>query len=87
MKHKPIPYDEDKANIIGVNNGHMSRAHWNLLCSIRDVKLFCAGIKPHRFWRLKDVKYYFGVTGGKEKVLEQLLKMYKEIEDVKESKV
>jgi len=46
---------------------------WNLLCSVRDLTMFCKfGMKPHRHWRLKDVKAYFGVKGSKEKVLEKV---------------
>ena len=29
-------------------------------------------MKPHRNWRLKDVKWYFGIKGNKGKVLTQL---------------
>lgn len=60
-----------------INGNTSSRAYYNLVVSIRDVSLFTKGIKPHRFWRLNDVKTYFGVTGGKDKVLEQL-KAYKD---------
>lgn len=47
-------------------------AFYNLVLSKRDVALFCMGMKPNRYWRLKDVKEYFGVKGSKEKVKEQL---------------
>ena len=56
----------------------MSRAYWNLVVSIRDVKLFKIGLKPNRNWRLKDVKWYFGIKGSKDKVLTQL-EAYKEL--------
>ena len=56
--------------------GHAKKFYWptwNLLCSIRDLTMFCKhGMKPHRHWRLKDVKAYFGIKGSKEKILEQL---------------
>ena len=29
-------------------------------------------LKPHRNWRLKDVKNYFNITGNTTKVLNQL---------------
>jgi hypothetical protein len=48
---------------------------YNLLLSIRDMKMFCFGMKPNARWRMKDVKTYFGVKGNKEKVLEQLEEM------------
>ena len=46
---------------------------WNLLCSVRDLTMFCKfGMRPNRRWRLKDVKAYFGISGNKEKILAQL---------------
>ena len=45
---------------------------WNLICSIRDLKLFCKGIKPHRHWKITPVKKYFGMTGNKETMLAKL---------------
>jgi hypothetical protein len=55
-----------------INGKRSTRAYYNLVVSIRDVSLFSNGIKPNRNWRLKDVKWYFGVKGGTDKVLEQL---------------
>ena len=45
---------------------------WNLSLSIRDLKLYCKGIKPYRKWRITPVKKYFGMTGHKEVLLEKL---------------
>ena len=45
---------------------------WNLALSLRDLKLYCKGIKPHRRWRITPVKKYFGMTGHKEVLLEKL---------------
>ena len=45
---------------------------WNLSLSIRDLKLYCKGIKPHRRWKIPPVKKYFGMTGHKEVLLEKL---------------
>ncbi len=72
--------DKDKMFMYGDSNGSrpMSRAYWNLVISIRDVGLFCKGIAPNRHWRLKHVKEYFGVKGGKEKIYDQLNKMLEE---------
>ena len=47
-------------------------ALYNLAVSVGQVKLFSKGIKPSRHWRLKDVKYYFGLVGGTDKILSQL---------------
>lgn len=55
-----------------INGNGSLKGYYNLVVSIRDLKLFCLGIKPNRFWRLKDVKEYFGITGNKESVLVDL---------------
>tara|TARA_R110000824_G_scaffold318308_2_gene505527 strand:+ start:1197 stop:1520 length:324 start_codon:yes stop_codon:yes gene_type:complete len=58
------------------NTSHgLNRGHYNLICSKRDLMLFTKGIKPHRQWRLKDVKTYFGIKGNAESVLSQLIKI------------
>ena len=57
---------------LSINGAQSSRAFYNLVVSIRDVSLFSKGIKPHRGWRITDVKNYFGVKGNPTKVLVQL---------------
>jgi len=49
-----------------------------LISSIAAMKLFCHGITPYRGFRLADIKYYFGVKGSKQKVL-QALEAIKEV--------
>jgi hypothetical protein len=75
-------FEEDKETMFRYidSNGSrpMSRAYWNLVVSIRDVGLFCEGIAPNRHWRLKHVKEYFGVKGGKQKIYDQLNEMLDE---------
>ena len=65
-------------SILSMNGNPMHRGYYNLVVSIRDVKLFVAGMKAHRSWRLKDVKDYFGVKGNKDNVLKQLIRLRKE---------
>lgn len=77
-QEKPISFKQgtqfmrDLETPIKINGNDSLRGYYNLVISIRDVNLFCAGMKPHRFWRLKDVKEYFGITGNKQTVLEHL---------------
>ena len=72
-KIKGTQFEQDLTKTIGMNDGVMAVGVYNLIVSIRDMKLFCKiGMKPHRRWRMKDVKWYFGVNGGKDKVLTQL---------------
>lgn len=57
---------------INVNGVEIPVFYYNLVLSIRDLKLWIAGIRPHRHWKLKDVKNYFQVTGNATSILEQL---------------
>jgi len=51
-------------------NSGINKGMWNLITSKRDLSLFCKGIMPHRKWRLKHVRDYFGLfdTHKKEDV-------------------
>ena len=62
--------DEDK--VLNVNGTPMAKGYWNLIVSIRDVSLYTKGIKPHRNWKITDVKNYFGVKGNPNAVLDYL---------------
>lgn len=61
--------DIDSSNRCGDN---VNIGVYNLIVSTRDLKLFTKGIKPHRNWKLKDVKNYFGLRGDKHKILKSL---------------
>ena len=62
---------------LDVNGHNMGRGMWNLIISIRDMSLYSKGIRPHRNWKVTNLKRYFGIKGNTEKCLEQL-KAYKE---------
>ena len=69
---KGTQFEADLGKALNVNGAQASRGWWNLICSVRDVNLFCKGIKPTRGWRFTDVKWYFGVSGNKQKVAKTL---------------
>jgi hypothetical protein len=71
-------YQLDLQRPLSINGAQSSRAFYNLVVSIRDVSLFSKGIKPHRGWRITDVKNYFGVKGNPTKVLAQLQELREE---------
>ena len=50
---------------------------WNLSLSIRDLRLYTKGIKPHRAWKISDLKRYFGMNGNKDDLLNKLLAVRK----------
>ena len=65
-------FQEDLGKSIDVNGTPMPVGYWNLIVSIRDVKLYSKGIKPHRMWKISDVKWYFGVKGSAQQIAETL---------------
>lgn len=67
-----------KDAVIAINDGYMTRGWYNLVVSIRDLGLYQKGIKPHRNWRITDVKNYFGIKGNKTKLYDQLLQLREE---------
>jgi hypothetical protein len=71
-------YERDCHYAIQINDKIASRGWYNLVLSIRDVRLWTKGIAPHRHWRLKHVKQYFGIKGTAPKMLEQLEAMLEE---------
>ena len=71
-------YDKDQDKMFLMNSNLMSRAYYNLVVSIRDVKLWKSGMRPHRHWRITQVKTYFGVKGSTDKILDQLIEFREE---------
>ena len=56
-------------------------ARFNLICTERDLKLWCnIGMKPHRAWKVSDVKKYFGLTGSKQTLLPKFMALKEEHE-------
>ena len=54
------------------NSSNVNRGIYNQIISIRDLMLYSKGIKPHRNWKITQVKKYFGITGNKETMLAKL---------------
>ncbi len=65
-------FQDDLGVNIYVNGGQMPVGYYNLIVSIRDCKLYSKGIKPHRMWKISDVKWYFGVKGNAQQISETL---------------
>ena len=56
-----------------INTMESNRGYYNLVLTIRDLSLYTkCNMKPHRHWRLKDVKQYFGITGNASSMLTRL---------------
>lgn len=62
---------------LDVNGQQMPHAIWNLIVSRRDLTLWCnIGMKPHRHWKVSQVKTYFNITGSKATLLDRFMKIY-----------
>ena len=72
-------YEKDLTNPLSINGAKSSRGYYNLVVSIRDVKLYSKGIKPTRHWRISDVKWYFGIKGNATSLATQLDAMLVEL--------
>ena len=68
-------FEKDLEQDLSVNEKASSKGMWNLIVSKRDLGLWRRGMKPHRHWKVTDVKKYFGLKGNKEKIYEDICKM------------
>lgn len=66
----------DESKTMNVNTKPMAKGMWNLILSKRDCGLYSKGIKPHRNWKITDVKKYFGIKGSASEMAEQLSEIY-----------
>jgi len=56
-----------------INNMEANKGYYNLVITIRDLNLYVnCNMKPHRYFRLKDIKQYFGITGSAASMLATL---------------
>jgi len=65
-------------DLIKETNG-TNRGYYNLILSIRDLKLYEVGMKPNRHWKISDVKTYFGIKGDAKSMREYLENVLKSI--------
>lgn len=68
-------FGQDLSKPMNINGSASSRGYYNLIVSIRDMRLYKVGIKPHRNWKVTDVKKYFGISGNTDTVLSKLEKI------------
>jgi len=66
--------------IMTLNGKPMGQAAWNLICTKRDLTLWTEiKMKPHRHWKVTDVKKYFGIKGTGENLMKQFMVIYNNI--------
>ena len=59
------------ADLIKETSG-TNRGYYNLIITIRDLGLYSHGIIPNRYWKISDVKNYFGIKGNATSMKAQL---------------
>ena len=76
---KPININADCQFIKDLEDtsANVNLGMYNLICSKRDLKLYCKGIKPHSRWKISNVKEYFGMNGNKHDLSNKLNLLYK----------
>ena len=72
MQEYKTQFEIDWDKPMNINGMQSNKGYYNLIISIRDLSLFSKGMKPHRYWRLKDVKNYFGQKGNTQTILKRL---------------
>ena len=66
-------FEIDINKTITIDGKELSLGYYRLFLTIRDLKLVTrTSLKPHRNWRLKDVKQYFGLKGSAKTILKEL---------------
>ena len=86
-QHTPFFADltnEDRVKgLLFMTGSPMSRGVWNMIVSHRDLKLWCrVGMKPHRHWKVSQVKAYFGIKGNKDKLLSEFEALKAEVDEI-----
>lgn len=70
-------HSEDRPTM-KIQGRDVPRCLYNLMITKRDVNLYLHGLKPYRGWKIGDVKAYFGLKGGKQKVADAINAMHSE---------
>jgi hypothetical protein len=66
---------------MSVNGSSMSQGVWNLIVTKRDLSLWTQfKMKPHRNWKVSQVKTYFGLTGRGQKLFDQFMALKAEVD-------
>ena len=65
-------HNED-APTMQIQGSTVPRCLYNLMVTKRDINLYVdIDMKPHRGWKIGDVKKYFGLSGGKKTIQEMI---------------
>ena len=75
---EPININEDCQFLKDLEDtsSNVNLGMYNLICSKRDLQLYCKGIKPNRHFKISNVKEYFGMNGNREDLSKKLNLLY-----------
>ncbi len=65
-------FELDWSKKMTINGMQSNMGYYNLIISIRDLKIWKAGMRPNRHWRITDVKKYFGIAGNVDTLINRL---------------
>lgn len=71
-------FQKDLEQPLSINGKNKSKGIYNLIISKRDLGLWKLGMKPHRNWKVSNVKKYFGLKGNKEQIYNQIVELVNE---------
>lgn len=74
-----VELHDENAPTIEIQGNALPVCLYNLMVTKRDVNLYLRGLKPHRGWKIGDVKAYFGLSGGKQKVADAINAIHAEL--------
>ncbi len=77
--NKPVEVDGSCQFFKDLENseGNVNMGYWNLICTKRDLSMYVKhNMKPHRGWKVSQVKKYFGIKGTGKNLLNRFLVLY-----------
>jgi hypothetical protein len=76
-----------KGETLIMNNTPIFKEEYNLIVSKRDFGFYSIGMKPHRNWSFNETKKYYGLTGNKAKVAEDIKQLWEDYKEFKKKHV
>lgn len=72
-------FEKDLITPLQINDASSSRGMYQLIVQKATLKLYAkTGMKPNRFWKINDVKQYFGIKGTTQQMAD-ILETYFEV--------
>lgn len=83
-KQTPFVNSIFSGDTINMNGTPMLIAEYNLIICKRDIGLWTKlKMKPHRHWKVSEVKEYFGIKGSGENLLENFMEIFDNFKAIK----